>query len=349
MLSFKSRINLFLIFVFQCVMFFVFSKIDFIIQWFGLFFEWKKSIHIPLFSQVSFSVGDIIYSFLGIYLVFLIFKILVSKRKKIFQIHFLILLNVFYFVYQIFLGMQYFQPPILDKLPKKHLTEERLRKLTLKYLQLCQYERERVGEDSSGVFQIRHISEVKREVIKAQNFLPKNIIKKTNVQYQSIKPSLFAKYFNFSGILGYYNPFTAEAQYHEELPSTYIPFTISHEVAHQMGYAREQEANFLGYLLGVHSQNSDIKYSTYYFVLKNLLNALRETNPNYVKQILKQYSPAMKRDRAYEIWYREKNEGVIDEILYITNDLFLKSNQQEGSVTYSYFLDLLNAYEGNLE
>lgn len=349
MVLFKSRVKLFLIFVFQCVVFFLFSKIDFIIQWFELFFEWKKNLHIPLFSQGSFSVGDIFYVLLGGYLVFLVFKIFGSKRKKVFQIHFLVLLNVFYFVYQIFWGMQYFQLPILDKFPKKTLTEERLQKLTLKYLQLCKYERERVGEDSRGVFQIRQISAVKQDIIQAQNFLPKNIITKKNIQYQSIKPSLFAKYFNFSGILGYYNPFTAEVQYHEELPSTYIPFTISHEVAHQMGYAREQEANFLGYLLGVHSQNSDIKYSTYYFVLKNLLNALKETNPNFVNQILQQYSPAMKRDRAYEIWYRDKNEGVIDEIFYITNDLFLKSNQQEGSVTYSCFLDLLNAYEENLE
>ena len=47
---------------------------------------------------------------------------------------------------------------------------------------------------------------------------------------------------NYVGFQGYYNPFTTEAQYNAELPNTYIPFTLSHESAHQLGFAREQEA-----------------------------------------------------------------------------------------------------------
>ena len=42
---------------------------------------------------------------------------------------------------------------------------------------------------------------------------------------------------------------------------------------------------------------------------------------------------------------KEKNDSFITEIFYFTNDIFLKSNQQEGSVTYSYFIDLLVLYE----
>ena len=43
--------------------------------------------------------------------------------------------------------------------------------------------------------------------------------------------------------------------------------------------------------------------------------------------------------------FKEKNDSFITEIFYFTNDIFLKSNQQEGSVTYSYFIDLLVLYE----
>jgi Zn-dependent peptidase ImmA (M78 family) len=53
---------------------------------------------------------------------------------------------------------------------------------------------------------------------------------------------------NKTGILGYYNPFTAESQYNPNIPATQLPFTLAHEMSHQLGYAREQEASFIAYL-----------------------------------------------------------------------------------------------------
>ncbi len=115
-----------------------------------------------------------------------------------------------------------------------------------------------------------------------------------------MKPTIFKYVMSFTGILGYYNPFTAEAQYNSELPSTFIPFTTAHESSHQLGFAREQEANFVGYLIGVNSGNTDLKYSTEYFTLKSLLRFISDKDPKFVKSVLDNYSPAMKRDRAYE-------------------------------------------------
>lgn len=150
---------------------------------------------------------------------------------------------------------------------------------------------------------------------------------------------------NFTGILGYYNPFTAESQYNAELPHTFIPFTSAHESSHQLGFAREQEANFIGYLIGVNAKNNDLRYSTEYFTLKSLLRFIVEEDPEFVKNILSQYSPAMKRDRRYERSFIFRHQGWLDDFFGFTNNLFLKSNQQEGAVTYSYFIDLLLNYE----
>ena len=49
------------------------------------------------------------------------------------------------------------------------------------------------------------------------------------------------------GYAGYLNPFTLEAQVNMLgcQKSTY-PITIAHEMAHQLGYAAENEANFIG-------------------------------------------------------------------------------------------------------
>ena len=152
---------------------------------------------------------------------------------------------------------------------------------------------------------------------------------------------------SYTGILGYYNPFTAEAQYNAELPATYLPFTFAHESAHQLGYAREQEANFIAYLVGKNSGNKELNYSTSYFVLKSLLNSLAEKNPEFVAQIINEYSPAMKRDRNAEKKFVQEHKGLLDTFFGFTNDLFLKTNQQDGSVTYSYFVDLMVRYERN--
>lgn len=328
----------------QFLLFYIFSRIEFITGLFVRFFEFQKDFHQRVFAWFPFSFGDILYVILGIVLIFLLIKILKKQTRKAYLLKFLILLNLLYFIYQIFWGMLYFQKPILDQLPEGKITVEETKNLALKYLNLCKQTRRTVKEDRNGVFKAYDLNAVKTEILYHQNRLPK-FINKNGTAINAFKPSLFKGIMSYTGILGYYNPFTAEAQYNAELPSTYLPFTLAHESSHQLGYAREQEANFIGYLLGKNSEHSDLKYSTEYFVLKSLLNSLSENNPEFVKDVLRQYSPEMKRDRLAEKMFIKKHEGFLDVLFGFTNDLFLKSNQQEGSVTYSYFIDLLVRYE----
>ena len=52
----------------------------------------------------------------------------------------------------------------------------------------------------------------------------------------------------YGGFLGYYNPFSGEAQVNTKVPAFIIPFTACHEIGHQLGFASESEASFVGYL-----------------------------------------------------------------------------------------------------
>ena len=72
---------------------------------------------------------------------------------------------------------------------------------------------------------------------------------------------------------------------------------------------------------------------------------MAERDEAFVKNILSKYSEGMKRDRQHEKDFITQNQGLLNDLFSIANDLFLKSNQQEGSVTYSYFIDLLVRYE----
>ena len=243
--------------------------------------------------------------------------------------------------------MLYFKTPIIKHFSKVENPDEKVEKLAIIYLEHCKTTRNLIVENKNGVFEITNLKNIENEILQQQKYLPSFIGENQSVEINSFKPSLFKGVMSYSGILGYYNPFTAEAQYNEELPSTYLPFTLAHESMHQFGIAREEEANFTAYLMGKNSKNLELKYSTEYFVLKSLLNALAEKKPEFVAQILQNYSPAMKRDRQAEVDFRKKHEGFLDVFFGFTNDLFLKSNQQDGSISYSYFVELMVRYEYN--
>ncbi|QBO58202.1 DUF3810 domain-containing protein [Chryseobacterium salivictor] len=329
----------------QFVLFLILSKIDFAVGIFERIFEFQKRIHQHIFSIIPFSVGDIFYIFLLAIFLFFIFKIIKKRSRKRYSLKLLILLNILYFTYQIFWGMLYFQKPLLEKLPEKEINIEDVKTLSLEYLERCKKTRTLVQEDQNGVFIVSNNLPVKEEILKNQTQLPAYLNNKKGTRTRAFKSSLFKPVMSYTGILGYYNPFTAEAQYNAALPSTYIPFTLSHESAHQLGYAREQEANFIGFLIGRDSKNADLKYSTEYFVLKSLLNYLAEHDRKFAETILENYSIGMKRDRIAEKLFVKKHEGLFNVFFRFTNDLFLKSNQQEGSITYSYFIDLLIRYQ----
>src|SRR6185369_11733527 len=71
----------------------------------------------------------------------------------------------------------------------------------------------------------------------------------------SIKPSMIGYIGNYLGFSGYYNPFSGEAQVNTTVPSYIKPFTTCHEIGHQLGYAKENEANFAGFLSAKSSNN----------------------------------------------------------------------------------------------
>ncbi|WP_228444934.1 DUF3810 domain-containing protein [Chryseobacterium echinoideorum] len=315
------------------------------VYFFENFFEFQKKFHLILFAWLPFSLGDAMYVSAGIFMFYLLIKSLKKRTRNAALLKILVFINSFYFIYQIFWGMLYFQTPLIAKLPETEITIDKRKNLALEYLENAKATRKLVQEDRNGVFILKNIAAVQNEILVNQNKLPAFITDKKSSGINSFKSSIFSEVMSFTGILGYYNPFTGEAQYNANLPSSYLPFTISHESSHQMGFAREQEANFVGYLIGINSQDADLRYSTEYFTLKSLLNSIIQEDEEFVKSVLNNYSEGMKRDRIHEKKFVVNHQGLMTDFFGFTNNLFLKSNQQDGSVTYSYFIDLLVRYK----
>lgn len=329
----------------QFLIFYLVSKTSIGIHLAELLFEFKKQHQQNLSSLLSISLGDVLYSILLIYILFCVTKLFFEKSRKRYISKLFVIANIFYFIYQISWGLLYFQTPIIEKLPKKNITENQIRKITLRYINLCNESRKYTQENKDGIFTLKNIDATKKEILRNQFKIPKAFSNKKYTKIDNFKPSLFGKLTSYTGILGYYNPFTTEAQYNSYLPSTYIPFTLAHESAHQIGFAREQEANFIAYLICKNSNNPELEYSVNLYIVKSLLNAQLENNPKFVETSKSLLSAAVKRDLENNKKFAIQHESFMNDFFLYTNDLFLKSNRQEGSITYSYFIELLLRYE----
>jgi len=162
----------------------------------------------------------------------------------------------------------------------------------------------------------------------------------------SFKNSLFGVIGNYVGYSGYYNPFTGEAQLNDRIPRFTRPYVSLHEIGHQLGYARENEANFVGFLAARASGDSALLYSTYFDLFLYANAALYGTDSAKARANIKSMSPGAQRDLKELREFSRKYENPVDRLVDVFYDHFLKLNQQPaGQRTYNQVVLWLIAYE----
>ncbi len=85
--------------------------------------------------------------------------------------------------------------------------------------------------------------------------------------YPEPKPFLSSHFFSQQYIMGYYFPFSMEANYNDTMYVVNKPTTICHELSHLKGFIYEDEANFIGFLACVGSEDPLFQYSAYLSVI----------------------------------------------------------------------------------
>ena len=157
-----------------------------------------------------------------------------------------------------------------------------------------------------------------------------------NRQPSTVKPSLFGILGNYMGYGGYYNPFTGEAQINNYMPEFMLPYIAVHEVAHQKGYAKESEANFIGYLDVINSGDSALLYSANLEMFLFANRALRRFDSTLARQNMERLSPRIKKDLADYKVFAEKYYGPVDKFVTWFYTGFLNfNNQPEGMMSYN--------------
>jgi hypothetical protein len=126
-----------------------------------------------------------------------------------------------------------------------------------------------------------------------------------------------------------------------------MPFTMAHEMAHQRGIAREDEANFVAYLVCIGSGDDYIRYSAYANMVNYLNSALRRADNDLYKQFVINYLPTevQKEYVAYSEFFDKYRESTASNVTGAVNNAFLQSQgQQAGTKSYGLVVDLAVAY-----
>lgn len=175
-----------------------------------------------------------------------------------------------------------------------------------------------------------------------------------NYRNRSVKQSMFSGMGDFIGFTGYFNPFTGEAQVRSDIPRVMVPFIACHEMAHQLGYASESEASFVGYLAASTSKDPYFKYSLYlelfsYAQSEELLLYSKEKDLKGFDSLIKfnrsYLDTLVKKDRKEIRQFFLKRKNNISPAFNSLYDQYLKLNKQSGGIqSYDDVLGWLIAY-----
>ena len=172
----------------------------------------------------------------------------------------------------------------------------------------------------------------------------------TNLSYspKSIKKSTWSLGLTYMGYSGYFNPLTSEAQVNGLIKTYKFPVVSCHEQAHQIGYAAENEANFIATLATLHNDDPYIQYTGYVFALRYCVNEIARRDREKYEELLPtiNYGILESYKEMREFWASYENP--FEDISKVFWDQFLKANNQsKGIMSYSYMVALVvNYFEG---
>ena len=299
----------------------------------------------PILNIFPFSVGDLLYVAVIIYLIYIVGRLVYLLFKARFKIIGIALLQLIigiqtaYIAFYLFWGMNYYRPPAAERLNLRDTayTTAQLAAVTRAMVDSANATRARLkhGDTLQNNKQIYNTAllAIKKLSADSANF---------RTYYPGIKSSLLTPLVNYLATSGYYNPFTGEAQMNYQMPLFARPAVACHELSHQTGFGAEDEASFAGFLAGVNSRDRLLRYSVYQMALGECMWAMRRRDTLMSKELRLRLSPKVRNDFITERKYWLSFRGRAGRLSGMFYDDFLKANNQPmGMDTYNQMVLLL--------
>jgi len=302
------------------------------------FFPVLASILRFLFGWIPFSLGDIIYFIVTVSVLWQIGKFIVrlfhktdTWKKKLSPLFTAGLILLFVYVYfYLFWGLNYYRKGIEYQLGLQNGKFEKQQLIDLNHLLLL-----RVNTTKESCLQHMDTVMSRNRMFQSSVDGYRELEKKFSfIHYSnaSMKPSMFGKIGNYVGFQGYYNPFTGEAQVNVGIPNFLQPFVTCHEMAHQIGYASESEANLVGFLAATHSNDTLLQYSAYLEMFLYSWNNLRAVDSSLAKEMGKQLHAGVRRDLKTYADFVKTHRSYMRDFTDAMYDFYLKRNSQRKGI-----------------
>lgn len=308
---------------------------------------------------IPFSLGDILYALVLIWFIYKLVKYrhqLVAYNRYLpgFKRNALKWTNrllMVYILFNLLWGLNYNRQGIHHQLgfSKEKYTQEELVAINERLLEKVNNRRQLV-QDSNYVYPSPKVIFARAATAYQQTAEDYPFL-----QYQpaSIKKSYFGWLGNYLGFSGYYNPFSGEAQVNSQIPVFLQPFVSCHEIAHQLGYAKENEANFVGYLVATASGDPVFEYSAYLdlflYANRNLYRADSLTALTLGNQLI----PPVKKDLEILRKFYLRFQNPVEPYVRWAYGKYLQANEQpSGMLSYNEVIaDLVGYYKkyGSIE
>ena len=161
-----------------------------------------------------------------------------------------------------------------------------------------------------------------------------------------VKPMFFSRFMSATGFTGVYCPFTGEANVNVDSPACLLPSTAAHEMAHQRGFASEQECNFLAVLASTTSGLPAYIYAGYLMGFIHLGNALYSVDPETYWDIRHALPEEVQADlNDNNAYWAQFDDTPLQKATNSFYDGMLKAyGDEDGIQSYGPVVDLLVAY-----
>lgn len=303
------------------------------------------------FSLLEFGFYTLILYFL-LHILYRLIKMLQmpstwKQQLLTWLIHTLHLLCVLWLSFALGWGFNYFRQPLSTSLHLKTSATPRedLIDLYAYLIENANAIRPSLTEDSSGYMTISDsFTSVRNRASIGYNVLGETY-SFFNGSYAKPKGFLISPLMNYTGITGIYSPFTGEANVNTAILPQSMPVTALHEMAHQRGFAKEAECNFIAFLAGTMHPDMDFQYSAYLLAIAYTSQTLAQVDYEALVTLNQTLSEKVMNDINHNNSFWQHYEGPIEKASSSVNNSYLKANGiKEGTANYGEMVTLLLNY-----
>lgn len=318
-------------------------------------FESSISSHLryligSLTNGLSFSLFEVLMLCLPVLIVAVIALAVIAfkrRRKALFLVRLCALASLILSLYVLTTGLSYHTTPVAEKIGLEvsdEITAEDIKDTASKIIAEINGLIDSLGYSDGQTRMDYSFGELSQKISEAYGGF--NQEHRLFLDYASVaKPIRASGAMTSLRLSGIYTFYTGEANINMAYPDYCLPFTVAHELAHARGVMREDEANFVAFLVCIGSSDPYVRYSGYLNLLEYLMSALYKTDADMYNELLGLLDERVLSDlREASAVSKKYRNGLIGNLSNKLNDMYLKANGTAGTASYGMVTGLAVSY-----